>query len=305
MNGGGNGLTVGLLSWKAPVTLERTLQSYAAAGLESFADRAFVFFNSISPEDRALAAKYGWEACGTEENLGIWGGMDAIADLVRTKYVLFLQNDCPVATTPELVRAHLREAVALLESGEADLVRLRHRFNQGDGIGWSKLFRFHFVRELDPRYLKYANPALPEDACRDTASRRLMRMLHPGGARRRIDGLIHLERRPEDVLSKWVVRKGRFLIVDSEITNFSEQPFLISKELYAELSAWCKIHRRHRLINGFPVMEHALNSRWWRKRHFKVALCDEGVFTHARWDDSWRSDHVRYNAGLAGEEAGR
>ena len=83
--------------------------------------------------------------------------------------------------------------------------------------------------------------------------------------------------------------------------NFSEQPLLISKSLYLSLSDWCRAHPRHRRINGAPVMEHALNSRWWRGRHFKVGFCDEGVFTHNRFDDSWRPEHAAFNAAISEE----
>lgn len=50
-------------------------------------------------------------------------------------------------------------------------------------------------------------------------------------------------------------------------------------------------------------MEHALNSRWWRRRHFKIGFCDEGVFTHNRFDDSWRPEHAAFNAAISEEEA--
>lgn len=290
--------TIALLSWKAPVTLRRTLASYAKAKLLENTKENFIFFNARSAEDDAIAAEFGWRAEGNADNLGIWGGMDAIANLSSERNILFLQNDCPIAVDAAETANYLQEAEELLNSGRADIVRLRHRFNQGNGVGWQKFLRFHFVHELDERYNLYDNPKLPKTAFSDTIGRKIMRLLHPSGAMRRIDGKLHLERDPEKWLQRWVKRDGHFFIVDSAITNFSEQPFMISRRFYQELSDWGKANFRHKKLNGFPILEQTLNCRWWRSRHFRIAICDEGVFTHARWDDSFRAEHSAFNKDL-------
>lgn len=295
-------LTIGLLSWKAHQTLEKTLASYAEAGLTSLAARSFIFFNSITDEDRAIAAKYGWEALGSERNLGIWGGMDAIAAEAKTKYVLFLQNDCPVVVSSKETHQYIEKSVQLVETGRADMVQLRHRFNRGNGYRPKKLFRFHHIAELDERYLIYDNVKLPVDAFRDTFFRKMMRFFRPFEARTRLRGLVYLEKKPERIAPDLIVRQDRFLVIDSSLINFSEQPFLVANAFYKKLSAWCGMHKRHRRINGFPVMEHSLNVRWWRLQHFKIAVGEEGVFTHARWDDSWRRNHAAYNAKIVTED---
>ena len=86
------GLSIGLLSWKAHETLRRTLESYARARLAANAAEFKVFFNEISDADRALAAEFGVECCGDRRNLGIWGGMDACAKALSGDVVLLLQN---------------------------------------------------------------------------------------------------------------------------------------------------------------------------------------------------------------------
>ena len=295
--------SIGLLSWKAHKTLRKTLESYARAGLAANADEFKVFFNEISDEDRAIAAEFGVDAVGDAKNLGIWGGMDACAKALSGDVILLLQNDCPVVATPEDTARCLREGVELVSSGRADMIRLRHRFNQGDGISFRRFYGYWPVHEVDPRAAKYFDPQLPADATTDTLRRRLLRLLRPLGARRRVIAAIHLEAHPEKVYPQWISRVGSFYIVDSEIVNFSEQPLLISKRLYLELSDWCRAHPRHRRINGAPVMEHALNTSWWRRRHFKIGFCDEGVFTHNRFDDSWRPEHAAFNAAISEERA--
>ena len=296
-------LSIGLLSWKAHQTLRKTLESYACAKLAANADEFKVFFNEMSDEDRALAAEFGVECVGDERNLGIWKGMDECAKALSGDVILLLQNDCPVVATPEDTARYLKEGVELIRSGKADMIRLRHRFNQGDGISFRRFYGYWPIHEVDPRASRYFNPQLPADAKRDTLRRRLMRLLRPLGARRRVIAAIHLEAHPERVYPKWISREGDFFLVDSEIVNFSEQPLLISKRLYLSLSDWCREHPRHRRINGAPVMEHALNSSWWRRQHFKIGFCDEGVFTHNRFDDSWRPEHAAFNASISEEHA--
>ena len=295
-------LSIGLLSWRAHKTLRKTLDSYRKADLMGCADEFKVFFNEISEEDRALAAEYGVEADGNPENLGIWGGMDGAAAALKGDYILLLQNDCPVVSSPEETRRWLRDGVKLLESGKADMIRMRHRFNQGEGISFERFFGFSYVHELDERHVRYNGP-LPESALRDSWRKRLRRTFRPFAFLRRVIAVIHLEKHPDRVLPKYIRKEGGFYVIDSRIINFSEQPMLISKRLYQELSAFG--HRRpcKAKVNGRPLLEITLNSRWWRRHHFKVAICDEGVFTHNRFDDSFRPGHTAFNASISEERA--
>ena len=296
-------LSIGLLSWRAHKTLRKTLDSYRAADLMGCADEFKVFFNEISEEDRALAAEYGVEADGSPENLGIWGGMDGAAAALKGEWILLLQNDCPVVSSPEETRRWLRDGVRLLESGKADMIRMRHRFNQGEGISFERFFGFSYVHEPDERHVRYNGP-LPESALRDSWKKRLRRWCRPFAFLRRVIAVIHLEKHPDRVLPKYIRKEGRFYVIDSRIINFSEQPMLISKRLYQELSAFGRRRPCKAKVNGRPLLEITLNSRWWRRHHFKVAVCDEGVFTHNRYDDSFRRENAAFNAAaVAGETA--
>lgn len=293
--------SIGLLSWKAHQTLRKTLDSYRRARLADCADEFKVFFNEITDADRALAAEYGVTAVGAAKNLGIWGGMDACAKALEGDVILLLQNDCPVVASPEETAKTLKAGVELIRSGKADMIRLRHRFNQGEGISYRRFFDYHFVRDIDERALAYGDVGVPTDATEDTFLRWLRRLCRPHAARKRLVSAIHLERYPERVLPQYVSREGAFLIVDSALAQFSEQPLLISKRLYLELSDWCRAHPRSRKINGAPVMEHALRSDYWLKGHFRVGFCETGLFTHNRYDDSWRPNHISFNAAISEE----
>jgi len=288
-------LSIGLLSWRAHKTLRKTLDSYRQAKLADCADEFKVFFNEISDADRALAAEFGVASIGSADNLRIWGGNDAMAEALKGDVVLMLQNDCPVVVSPEETAKWIRGAYELINAGQADMVRLRHRFNQGEGISFRKFYGYWPVRELDPRADRYFDPEVPADHADDTWTRRFKRMLRPGAARRRAIAAIHLEAHPEAVYPRWISRSGDFYIVDSVIAQFTEQPFMIRKDLYQELSAWGHRHLRRGKLNGSPILEQSLRAPYWYRGHFKVAFCDEGVFTHNRFDDSFRADNAAYN----------
>lgn len=291
-------LSIVMLSWRAHKTLRQTLRTYSASGIPSCGDEFFVYFNQLCDEDRACAAEFGVEARGTGENLGIWGGMDAMAREAKGDQLLFLQND-HLAVVPADAAAHwISRARELISGDRADIVLLFSRFERIPGWGTSHFFDYHPVRELDPRADSSVR-CFPPDWREDTLARRLHRFFRPDAALRHMHAGLYVERAPDKVFARYVRREGDMYIADSAVVPFTESPFMISKRLYLELSGWCRLHPRKRKVNGAPVMEHALNCDWWRNRHFRIAFCDVGVFGHRRADDSWRTDNVSYNPALS------
>lgn len=291
----GNGLSIAMLGWKAQATTRHTLTTYRDSGLFSAGDEFLIYFNQYSAQDKAMADEFGVRSIGTDENLGMWGGMEAIEKNTIGEYLLFLQDDHPVLVSSNEVKHWIDGGLELLKSGKADIVYLRHRQKLGDGYGFDKFFRYHYVRELETR-LTNQDKLLPKDYNRDTFSRKLHRALRPFAAKKRSISAMYLEHHPEKILPGGLAHwEGDFLIIDSELIQFSESPYMISRKFYNELSAWAKRHPRHRTILGFQEMEYILNCRWWRKQHFKTATCDTGIFGHHRIDGSWRKENAFYN----------
>jgi len=289
-------LSIALLGWKAQATTANTLASYDKARLYDNAGEFFIYFNQYSEQDKAMADQFGVRSLGTSENLGIWGGMDAEMANAKGDYVLFLQDDHPVVVSPEETTHWMDAAMDLLRRDRADIVLLWHRFDRGDHLGFGKHFRYFYVKDLDPRAEEAgARATFPADWNRDTLMRKLRRTLRPGAFLRHTAGSIYLEREPEKVFPNLIRREGEFLIVDSALQPFSETPYLISRKFYNELSAWGKAHPSSRGILGLPVLEYTLNCRWWRQQHFRLAVCDTGIFSHHRIDDSWRKEHRVFN----------
>jgi hypothetical protein len=250
-------LSVGVLSYHAHETLARTLDSYEKGALASCAKEACIFFNGQTEDDLRFARNYpDWRCTGTPDNLGILGGTDALARTLAGDYLLMLQNDCPLVADAAFTSRYLAEAVELLASGRAHVVRCRSRSLPGQGFADKKKFeRFygHGWRSF------------------------LWRVFRPIKARRAIGRAPYAIPDADSRFPSYITRHGNFLIVDSEVMNFTDQPFLISRSLMITLLDWAKDHPRGRP----PALEVCLNTSWWRDRHFKVAV-GEGLFTHAR-----------------------
>ena len=265
-------LSIGVLSYHAHKTLASTLDSYGKGGLVSCANEACIFFNELTPEDeRFCMERPGWHCVGSPVNLGLLGGMDALARTMTGDYLLMLQNDCPLVADAVATRRYLDESIALLATGKADIVRCRSRTLPGQGFADSKKFtRYH------------GNGLLPA----------LRRILRPNKTRRMIGRAPYAIPDAELRFPGYITREGDFLVVDSAVINFTDQPFLISRPLMLTLLDWAKEHPKKRTLNGFQVMEINLNVPWWRHSHFKVAV-GEGLFTHSRLDGGFRKSKAR------------
>ena len=264
-------LSVGVLSYRAPETLARTMESYRRGGIASCADECCVFFNAMTEADSELCARYGWRCAGSPANLGLLGGMDALARTMTGDFLLMLQNDCPLVADSSFTRSYLAEAVDLLSSGKADIVRCRSRTFPGQGFADAKKFARYYGAGWQPA---------------------LRRLFRPEKARRMIGRAPYAIPDSERRFPAYIKRQGGFLVIDSSVINFTDQPFLISRPLMLDLLDWAKAHPKRRTLNGFQVLELNLNSPWWREQHFKVAV-GEGLFTHARLDGGFRQKATR------------
>ena len=255
-------LSVGVLSHHALETLAHTLASYDRGELASCADEACIFFNEQTEGDVNFAKSHhpGWRCAGAARNLGILGGTDALARTLKGDYLLMLQNDCPLVADADFTRRYLAEALELLASGQADIVRCRSRTLPGQGFADKKKFNRFYGGGWRPL---------------------LRRIFRPIKAKRTIGRAPYAVPDADRRFPSYVARRGNFLVVDSEVINFTDQPFLISRALMLDLLDWAKDHPRGRQPPNREALEVRLNTAWWRRRHLKIAV-GEGLFTHAR-----------------------
>ncbi len=138
-------LTIAVLSWGSPTTLQATLESYRTHGLFDYADNRLIHLQEVKRSEAAIAERYGFRPDGSSENIGIGGAFARLVAQSRDKYFLFLENDWQLIVTRDLMVRRIDSAVALLESGRVDCVRFRHREDPGEPL-YSRKFE---GRELD------------------------------------------------------------------------------------------------------------------------------------------------------------
>ena len=271
-------LSMGVLSWKAHGTLRKTLSSYRY--LLPVVDEAVVFFNSVTDEDRAIAEEFGFRAEGCADNLGILGGTLGLVRALRGDMVMLTQNDNPVNVSPEVLVKRISFAKKLLDDGFADIVRVRDRFDP--------------TFSEKSKYLRY----YPEEGKNDTIKHKLRRIFRPFKAMRMAGRAGAALQDPSIRHPEIFSRVGDAFVGDSRYIPYSDQPFMASREVALELLEWADAHKRgSRTLNGRAVPEIIINGSYWKRRRVKVAVTD-GVFSHARFDDSFRPGHSAFNESI-------
>lgn len=129
-------MTIAILSYKSHNTLIQTLHSYQYWNLPHYDNDRVIFFQEISDEDKKIAKKYGYIAIGSKENMGIAEGYKRLVEFSTGEFFLFLENDWRLLENPA---ASLTDARFLISTGQADIVRLRHRKTPGWPL-WTKQF---------------------------------------------------------------------------------------------------------------------------------------------------------------------
>lgn len=129
-------ITMGMLSWKSPLTIRNTLDSYKKNGLLTMV-KPMLYFQERSPQDDALAKEYGiTDVMGeSSTNTGIIGGMIEMIQATKTKYFIFAECDFELVNDEATTKKILSEAMKLMEEKDIQLVRLRDKKRPGEPLG--------------------------------------------------------------------------------------------------------------------------------------------------------------------------
>lgn len=282
---------IGVLSWKAHQTLTASLQSYQDNGFLDLFDEKMIYFSDMGDEDISVAKRFKWRYSGGE-NKGIAEGMKRLAEALECDYILLLQNDNPIIEEGAFAIEHIKSAVSLLRSGACDLVRMRHRWQVGEGFvdAW-KYLRYYPANTVASEFIPSFH-GVNERHYEDGFGKKLRRLCRPIKAKRLRGRSIFTEANPEQIYPDLIARKDDFLIIDSSILHFTDQCLLISRDLWLNTFVPFIDAARPstRSSNGFKAPELAINGKWWRNKHFKIGQ-GRGLFTHARYDGSFRPNH--------------
>lgn len=264
---------VGVLSWKAPKTVERTLSGYGT--FPQVFSEFKVFFQECSCEDLAVARRYGVTAVGRPDNIGIQSGMRWVVENLSSEYVLYLENDFNLSVPMETAVGEIARAHRWLASGRIDIVRLRSRFDPGEPCGDPEKYSSVFVpSDIDPRFRQHhrlvkANP--------------LIRFFRPFKARRVASRAAYVERDPAGLFPKVFSREPEGLVTTSAYLNWTNNPVLMRRDIFLMIADYADAHPSSRTVGGFQDFEKPLNCLWWRRQKLRIGLPD-GIFTHNRID---------------------
>ncbi len=260
---------LGVLSWKGYESLRTTLTRLCESGVADLFDERFVFFPEIDDEGRRLAAEFDFDCDGSAQNLGIFGGFRALAKSMKSDTVLLLENDLQMFEAPAEAERQLGVAFGMIEANSVQVVCLRHRREPGDFGEAYRKFRRYFPE--------------PDAPIVDRVQGRLLQTIRPSKGRRLIGHAPYVLENPEEKFEE--IKKDPktgFWIMSTAHKNWSNLAILVDRRFYTDvLMAYVEQARSKRRVNGFKNIEIELNSNWWRKQPWKVAVAP-GLFTHHR-----------------------
>ena len=125
-------ISVGILSYFAPKTLDHTLKSYRDSGFLDIIDDLFVVIqiSDRQKEEEAVCKTYNIKYILLPDNGNIASGFKIIYDNAKHEILLFLENDFIIENKEE-VSDFLKNAVYFLKEDFCDVVRCRSRNNSG------------------------------------------------------------------------------------------------------------------------------------------------------------------------------
>lgn len=263
---------VGVLSWKGYDALRPTLTRLNESGVSDLFDERFIFFPEIDDEAREIAKAHMFDCTGSPENLGIFGGFQALAKAMSSDTILLLENDLQMIEPLEEAERQLHAAFDLIENEAVQVVCLRHSKEPGDFSGAYEKYRRYF-------------PA-PNAGITARIQSQLLQAFRPGKGRRLIGHAPYVEDNPEDRFHE-ITRDDDtgFWIMSAAHKNWTNQSIVIDRKFYTDvLMDYVERADTTRRVNGFKNIEIELNSPWWREKPWKVAIAP-GLFTHHRKGD--------------------
>lgn len=126
-------ISIGILTYFAPVTLEYTLGTYKRSGLLSLSDDVFVIIQKSDRQDfeKSVCEAFGIKYICLPNNTMMAGGFKQIYETAKYDKILFLENDFVNFCSHNETINFIENSIYFIDNG-ADIVRGRNRRNSGD-----------------------------------------------------------------------------------------------------------------------------------------------------------------------------
>ncbi len=255
-------VSLSILTWKAPDTLCRTLQTLEPLR-ELFHERIIICQES-DPREISLAIQYGYRPISIPHNVGIQEGLALAVEKSSSELVMVLENDCNYIGGAS-GKAQLETCLSLFKAHRIDVIKLGEL-------------------PATPRnkYVKYWGSKFPPRITFLGMLRRREANVYKG------EVLAFSEFEP-NLLPEFEKLSDHLFLTSSKYAVWTNRAFMVSKRFFlGQLLPFARSNPTSRLVNGFPDLEHAINSprnrNWWRRSDFKIGLVKPGLFGHRRYD---------------------
>lgn len=254
--------SLSVLTWKAPDTLCKTLLSLEP--IRELFHEHIVICQENDPNEIDLATQYGYRPIAIPYNAGIQEGLALAVEKSASEFVLVLENDCNYIGG-DSGKTVLETCISLLKDHKIDLVRLGE-----------------FPAIPRKRYFQYWGKTFPP-------RRTLLGMLRWKEADSCKGEVITFDEVELNTVPEIRKLENHVFLTHSKYIAWTNRAFLVSREFFLnQILPFARSNPTLRLVNGFPDLEHAMNSpgnrNWWRNGDFRIGLVRPGLFSHSRYD---------------------
>jgi glycosyltransferase involved in cell wall biosynthesis len=254
-------ISIGIHTWNAPITLERSLTTYKESALLEVSDDIFVVSQNSESQaaEKEICDKFGIKFIALPDNGRMGSGYNAIYENAKHEYLMLLENDWTLNADRDSVDYFFANAIEFLKNGY-DVVRARSRSNPGVPNGAAAWFSHHppeIILQHGPNYLSESMFWIndPESVFPDHISK--------------VDSVIPARNHGES----WYT-------ATSDYCNHTNQPCIYKKSFYRDaILPYC--------VFGKSIEDQIHNN--WAKQQYKCVF-GFGLFTHERHDGFWRTE---------------
>jgi hypothetical protein len=126
-----NMITLSILSYKSPLTIRNTLESYRKNKLFDMVT-SHIYFQERNNNCDSIAKEFNIEHIfGTAENVGILKAFQSMVTNTTTPYFIFAECDFELINDQDKTKNILEDCIKLITKENVKLVRLRDRHNPG------------------------------------------------------------------------------------------------------------------------------------------------------------------------------
>ncbi len=144
-------ISIGILTYNAPDTLLKTLETYSDSDLLSLSDDIYcvIQYSDKQSEEIEICKKYNIRFYEQTDNGKMAWGFKKIYEYAKYDIILFLENDFIIKSDKISVKYHIKNAEYMLNNNLGNIIRCRSRIFPG-----VPNYSYEFLKDKDPELIK-------------------------------------------------------------------------------------------------------------------------------------------------------